>query len=82
MDGMSFLTVSDEAVPTTLRLYPRSTTTLAPVASGTPEQPPAAAPSGLAAFPAWAGLLAAFAGLGLAAAGLAGLRRSRRQLSV
>jgi hypothetical protein len=80
VDGFSFLTVSDESGPTTLRRYERSEATVA-----TPPATPSVAPKANDNRP-WIGQIplgysaaAALGGLTLVLAGLYGLRRGRRR---
>lgn len=76
-DGASFLTISDEAGPTTIRAH-------TPSAAALQTPPPSLGPTsagratGLAAIPLWLSVAAALGGLALVGAGLLGVRRSRR----
>ncbi len=75
-DGTTFLTLSDEPGPTTLRRYPVATATTVATTAAAAGPPPA--PAVPPALPPWAIAGAAVGGLTLAAAGLLGLRRARR----
>lgn len=78
-DGTSFLTISDEAGPTTMRRHVPATAPLQPAPpSLSPTSQAAAAPTGLAAIPVWLSVTVAVGGLALVATGFLGLRRSRR----
>jgi hypothetical protein len=77
VDGHSFLTLSDESGPTTIREYVPSNQTLPSSASPTAAAPPALARF-VDAIPVWVLAAVIVVGLGLAAAGLYGLVRSRR----
>lgn len=77
-DGTAFLTVSDEAGPTTLRRHTPSAVPLPPgPATFAPSPTVVAKPSGLSAIPVWYALAAAGGGLLLVGVGYLGLRRSR-----
>src|SRR5262249_15927325 len=76
-DGKSFLTISDEPGPTTMRQIVPSTVPVEPPPPSL-TLTPAPGPTGLAAVPLWLSVAAAVGGLALLTTGILGLRRSRR----
>jgi hypothetical protein len=81
-DGASFVTLSDEQVPTTLRTWVPSHGPVPPSAPSSPISagPIAAAPpTGLASVPVWLSVVVGVGGIALVAVGAFGLRRGRHQ---